>query len=190
MAYSLDKNYDPLERREKWDLVTQEVVETRIKTETAGGAVYNFFSPEEAVLLEKVVDALLPQDEGSPRVKIAEAIDKDLAEDFKGVRYGNNPWPREFYKKGLLELKDLNFGILGDKEVFDFIAGVMLRRSDDFLKSFLKRVLSDAVKIYYSHPGAWQKVGFPGPAYPEGYGFLGCGEAEEWEPKFEQQHEK
>jgi hypothetical protein len=37
--------------------------------------------------------------------------------------------------------------------------------------------------IYYSHPYAWDEIGFGGPAYPRGYFALNNGAPEPWEPR-------
>ena len=34
---------------------------------------------------------------------------------------------------------------------------------------------------FYSHPWAWNEIGFGGPAYPRGYSRLGAGLSETWE---------
>jgi hypothetical protein len=34
---------------------------------------------------------------------------------------------------------------------------------------------------FYSHPWAWNEIGFPGPAYPRGYLNLGVDARERWE---------
>jgi hypothetical protein len=43
------------------------------------------------------------------------------------------------------------------------------------------------LSAFYSHPWAWNEIGFGGPAYPRGYARLGAGEREHWEtpPEFE-----
>src|SRR4029079_15920096 len=43
-------------------------------------------------------------------------------------------------------------------------------------------VLMRAVlSAFYSHPWAWNEIGFGGPAYPRGYARLGIGLRESWE---------
>ena len=47
-------------------------------------------------------------------------------------------------------------------------------------------VLRDACQMFYSHPWAWNEIGFGGPAYPRGYSRFGSphldkAEREEWE---------
>jgi hypothetical protein len=42
-------------------------------------------------------------------------------------------------------------------------------------------LVSDCTDAYYSHPWAWDEIGFGGPAYPRAYMRLERGEAETWE---------
>jgi hypothetical protein len=37
------------------------------------------------------------------------------------------------------------------------------------------------LSTFYSHPWAWNEIGFGGPAYPRGYSRLGPGMREAWE---------
>jgi len=38
------------------------------------------------------------------------------------------------------------------------------------------------LSAFYSHPWAWNEIGFGGPAYPRGYAAFGVGTKEHWEP--------
>jgi hypothetical protein len=38
-----------------------------------------------------------------------------------------------------------------------------------------------ACTAFYSHPAAWNEIGFGGPAYPRGYKNIGVGRREPWE---------
>ena len=42
-------------------------------------------------------------------------------------------------------------------------------------------VMRSALAAFYSHPWAWNEIGFGGPAYPRGYARLGIGMSESWE---------
>ena len=48
-------------------------------------------------------------------------------------------------------------------------------------------VMRDVLSVFYSHPWAWNEIGFGGPAYPRGYARFGVGQRESWEgePAFE-----
>ena len=56
------------------------------------------------------------------------------------------------------------------------------------LKSLVKGsvLMRDVCQAFYSHPWAWNEIGFGGPAYPRGYSRFGSphlqhGESETWE---------
>ena len=42
-------------------------------------------------------------------------------------------------------------------------------------------VMRDVLSAFYSHPWAWNEIGFGGPAYPRGYSRMGVGQRESWE---------
>ncbi|MHA7165264.1 gluconate 2-dehydrogenase subunit 3 family protein, partial [Burkholderia pseudomallei] len=46
---------------------------------------------------------------------------------------------------------------------------------------FSKRVLSDVASAYYSHPLAWNEIGFGGPASPRGYVRMDFNRRDPWE---------
>jgi hypothetical protein len=46
---------------------------------------------------------------------------------------------------------------------------------------FWQLLMQDALEAYYSHPWAWDEIGFGGPAYPRAYTRLERGEPEPWE---------
>jgi Gluconate 2-dehydrogenase subunit 3 len=44
-------------------------------------------------------------------------------------------------------------------------------------------VMREVLSAFYSHPWAWNEIGFGGPAYPRGFARLGAGQRESWEAK-------
>jgi hypothetical protein len=42
-------------------------------------------------------------------------------------------------------------------------------------------VMRAILSAFYSHPWAWNEIGFGGPAYPRGYARFGIGQRESWE---------
>jgi hypothetical protein len=42
-------------------------------------------------------------------------------------------------------------------------------------------VMRAVLGAFYSHPWAWNEIGFGGPAYPQGYARMGVGQSEGWE---------
>lgn len=197
MPYNLDPNYNSLDRTGHWDRETQSVIKKRLAEETGESLAYEFLTEREAEILELLVDTLVPQEKDSGFVRVAQSIDRDLAGDIKGVRYGKNPWPQDFYRQGLAAIEKFSKDEFG-KPVEDFSQTQLQKLAEkifslpveNFLHRFLQRVLSDATAIYFSHPVSWNRIGFPGPAFPEGYPFLDCGEKEKWEPTYEKESSK
>ena len=191
MPYKLDKNYNSLDRIDKWDPETQKVIKQRIANEIGDNLSYEFLSAREGEILELIIDILIPQERNKSYIKIPEIIDRNLAKDIKSVRYGKNPWPREFYRKGLAEFSETAKNKFG-KPIEDFSAAqlekyvmeIFTDSPNNFLRRFVQKVLSDATAVYFSHPASWNTIGFPGPAFPEGYPYLDCNEKEEWEPEY------
>ncbi len=46
---------------------------------------------------------------------------------------------------------------------------------------FVQVLLKSAVAVYYSHPEAWNEIGYGGPASPRGYVRMGLNERDPWE---------
>lgn len=178
----LDKGYDPLGRSEAWDDVTREVIHVRMETEAGNAKPLVFLSEEEGSLLREIIAALL----GSVgKVDIAGAIDKSLADEKTKVKYGNDPWPREYYRQGLFAVRQALAREAGGTELAVLADEALDDKRDPVLRGFFKRVLHDATAIFYSHPAAWAEIGFPGPSYPEGYRHLACDKKYSWEPDYD-----
>lgn len=179
----VDKKYNTLQRLNNWDRSTQYMISERLKNEVGIKMEFTFFTRNEGLLLARITDILIGQKLSDKYIKIAEVIDHGLDYCKKGIRYGKNPWPGDFYKKGLFEFEK-EFKRKSFKKESKMIAEKMTENAKDFITVFLKKVLFDSVEIFYSHPHSWSEMGFPGPAFPEGYPFLKCTEKEEWEPEF------
>jgi hypothetical protein len=53
---------------------------------------------------------------------------------------------------------------------------------DELAPSKAWKVVTRAIlSAFYSHPWAWNEIGFGGPAYPRGYSRFGVGQRESWE---------
>lgn len=176
MEHKVDPNYHSLDRIDKWDKATQGIIKNRLEKEIDRKENFTFLTKKEGAKLIKLINVLLPQLESKFKIKIAESIDKSLSNRKTGVKYGQDPWRGDFYKKGL-EMLGESFSESWLKKEFE-------NPKESFLSRFLRLVLQDSISIYYSHPFAWDKIGFPGPAYPEGYSYLGCLEKDIWEPKY------
>jgi hypothetical protein len=187
--------YSTLEQRDSWDEATRDVVTERVASVPA----IRFFGPNEAGLLQAVVDHLLPQDDRVPekRIPIIEAIDERLYKnELNGFRYDNMPPDRDAYLLGLraIEAMAQERFKLPFVELSTLPQELILKSLHDGkpdpevtiwrklpVHRFWALILEDCVEAYYSHPLAWDEIGYGGPAYPRGYMRLENGMPEPWE---------
>jgi hypothetical protein len=177
-------DYDVLDAADDWDRATRTVVEQRMRL---GDRELRFFNPVEADTLRAFCDVVMAQDD-KPRVPVAEMIDATLsAGHLDGYQYADMPDDREAWHlvlRGLDETAQqryaaLDFGAL-DEEAREAIVGQLAAgtlHGGSFETVNVKRLFSVCMRgivgAFYSHPWAWNEIGFGGPAYPRGYMRLG-----------------
>ena len=123
---------------------------------------------DERLYLDKTVGYRyddMPIDQEAYRLGI-EAIDAEAQHRFNGSFIVLPYHQRELILQAIAENK-----ALGAREIWK-------RMSQ---KRFWQLIMQDAVEAYYSHPWAWDEIGFGGPAYPRAYTRLERGEPEPWE---------
>jgi Gluconate 2-dehydrogenase subunit 3 len=159
-------DFDVMQEREHWDPVTRELLERRVSQVPA----CRFFDEQEQRTLGTLFDLVLAQDE-EPRVPVLQMIDAKLeAGQFDGFRYAQLPDDGQTLRlvaqalDGLAEL---------DREqqharVKAFAEGALEWEELDSRLAW-KVVGRLAVSAFYSHPWAFNEIGFRGPAYPRGY---------------------
>lgn len=178
-----------------WDEATRNVVTMRVEQTPP----IRYFSPEQSKFWRAVFDHLIPQHDRTPdrRIPLVEPLDERLYQN-KGVgyRYESMPPDRDAYRLGeeainaeakkrfgaeFLDLpehqQDLVLQAIHDKKPTAATA-VWKQMS---IGRFWQLLMQDAIEGYYSHPWAWDEIGFGGPAYPRAYTRLERGEPEPWE---------
>ena len=185
-------DYDCLEQAGHWDELTRKVVIDRVKRVPE----LRFFGDGEAATLTAFCDVALAQD-AEPRIPVLAFIDEKLAEGrLDGYRYADMPDDREAWRlvaRGLDESARL-----GGADSYAAATGHrQVEIADSFAEGTLKGgvweelnlehawgvVMRGVLAAFYSHPWAWNEIGFGGPAYPRGYARLGIGLSEVWEGK-------
>jgi hypothetical protein len=187
--------FSTLAQQQYWDAKTRSVILDRVHNVPAA----RFFDAVQTQMLEAICARLIPQDDrdGAHRIPIVPHIDRRLADgDGDGYRYDDMPPDPEAYLLGLRAIDESAQTAFGH----GFLT-VSLSRQDRLLRSlhdgkplvehaawkrmpvkrFWMLMLSDCVEAYYSHPYAWDEIGFGGPAYPRAYMRLENGEPETWE---------
>lgn len=179
--------FDVLGEVETWDAVTAGVVLRRLGPPPA----LRFFTPAEQAVGTALFDQLLDQRE-PPRIPLLELVDARLAEaQTDGWHYADLPEDGEAFRRSFAALDadadaayGAPFGQLAWSDAAAVVQGVQ-DRSGDWHGMASGRVWSlwtrYACTAFYSHPWAWNEIGFGGPAYPRGYRALGVDRREPWE---------
>ncbi|GFG68542.1 gluconate 2-dehydrogenase subunit 3 family protein [Mycolicibacter senuensis] len=176
-------DFDVLESQGSWDEATRKVVLARL----GPPGPLRFFTATEEPTLRAFCDIVLAQDE-EPRVPVAEFIDAKLADGrLDGYQYADMPEDGDTWRlvlQGLDEAARQRYGraSFADAEVPSQLAmveqfsrgglygGAWSRLNESRAWSVCMRM---ALTAFYSHPWAWNEIGFGGPAYPRGYLRLG-----------------
>jgi Gluconate 2-dehydrogenase subunit 3 len=171
-----------------WDAATTAVVLAR----TGMQPDIRFFTPPEEAIATALCDQLLGQAD-EPLVPLVAMIDARLAEQqTDGWHYADLPEDGQAWRDTLGYLDDdaqqkfgRGFARCPAAEQQAVIQAVQDLGSGDWHGLSASRVWSlwtrYACTAFYSHPTAWDEIGFPGPAYPRGYKNAGVGKREPFE---------
>jgi Gluconate 2-dehydrogenase subunit 3 len=182
--------YDVLDQAGHWDEVTRRLVLDRVQNVPP----VRFFTAAEATTLGAFCDLVLAQD-AEPKIPVLNMVDAKLfAGELDGFRYADMPDDRETWRRVARGLD----AAARQHGAADFVSGseqVRERVVEAFADGKLHGEVWDALdparawkvvtramlSAFYSHPWAWNEIGFGGPAYPRGYARLGVGQRENWE---------
>lgn len=179
--------FDVLGEVEHWDVATAGVVLSRVTLPPN----LRYFTPDEEAVGRALFDQLLGQQE-DPKVPILEMVDARMAEaTTDGWHHADMPEDGESFKASFAAL---------DAEAREAF-GKRFAELDWFDQADLVQAIHDldgdwrglpagkvwdlwtryACTAFYSHPWAWNEIGFGGPAYPRGYKNIGIDAREPWE---------
>ncbi len=176
-------DFDVLAAAHTWDKATTSVVMARL----AAPVPLRFFTAAEEPTLRAFCDTVMAQD-AEPRVPVAEFVDDKLASGrLDGYQYADMPDDPDTWRLLLAGL-DHSATTLFDTTSFadappevreaivDELANARLDGGpwEELNVSRAWSVCMRAILVgFYSHPWAWNEIGFGGPAYPRGYMRLG-----------------
>jgi Gluconate 2-dehydrogenase subunit 3 len=189
-------DFNVLDEADHWDEATRRVVLERLETIPP----IRFFTAAEALTLGVFCDVVLAQD-AEPKIPVLNMVDAKLfAGERDGFRYADLPDDPETWRRVAVGL-DAAARQHGAVDFVNASEDVRERVVDAFAKGELhgevwddlppalawKVITRGMLGAFYSHPWAWNEIGFGGPAYPRGYARLGAGQREPWEgaPAFE-----
>ena len=135
--------------------------------------------PLEATL-RALLDVLLPG--VPPHIDLAAFVDANAARALgRGDRRPDVPATPQLLVDGLAALEAAGFVDLPRDEQEAIVRSMRRRHGFADLgpaaKEFIDRLLEKALAGYLSHPDTWQRIGFGGPSYPDGYAWIGLEEA-------------
>jgi hypothetical protein len=170
--------YDVLGEVDRWDDVTAGVVLARLAPVTD----LSFFTKEENAIATPLCDLLLAQDT-DPRIPVVALIDARLAlGETDGWHYDDMPEDAVAWQQSLSHLDadadqlfGMNFAALTREQQATVVQCVQDKASagerwhDKPASQIWSLWTRYACAAFYSHPWAWNEIGFGGPAYPRGY---------------------
>jgi gluconate 2-dehydrogenase subunit 3-like protein len=189
--YGRYPDWDVLSQADHWDEVTRKIVMERVENVPP----FRFFSEGERSTLKAFCDRVTAQDT-EPRIPVLSFVDAKLhAGELDGFQFAGMPDDRDVWRivaRGLdesaQEAGGHDFAGLSEeaqRQIVERMANGQLEGGawDELDVSKAWSVVTRAMlSAFYSHPWAWNEIGFGGPAYPRGYAALGVGTKEHWEP--------
>ena len=183
-------DYNVLDEADRWDEVTRRLVLDRVEKVPP----LRFFTAAEALTLDAFCDLVLAQD-AEPRIPVLNMVDAKLfAGELDGFRYADMPDDRETWRRvargldaaarqhGAVDFVTASEDVR--ERVVEAFADAKLHGEvwDELPPARAWKVVTRAMlSAFYSHPWAWNEIGFGGPAYPRGYARIGAGQRENWE---------
>ena len=178
--------YDVRDQLNTWDAVTAGVVLRRLGPPPD----LRFFTVEEQPIADALFAQLLDQYD-EPKVPVLQLVDARLTQaETDGWRHEEMPedgdaWhvTLRFLDSDACETHGRRFHECGDAEQRALLEHVQAaRRWHDLPGKWVWSLWTRyAAAAFYSHPWAWNEIGFGGPAYPRGYKNIGVGKRESWE---------
>ncbi|GEL19932.1 gluconate 2-dehydrogenase subunit 3 family protein [Pseudonocardia asaccharolytica] len=175
-------DHDVFDAIDTWDEATKKVVLARLEPP----GPLRFFSAAEEPALRAFCDTALAQ-ETEPRIPVAETVDAKLADGrLDGYQYAGMPDDRDAWR---LVLRGLDH--TARQAYRCSFAECDTRRRENIVREFAHGrlvggpwdelnvprawsvVMRAVLSAFYSHPWAWNEIGFGGPAYPRGFLRLG-----------------
>ena len=177
-------DYDVFAAEASWDETTTRVVKERLSQH----GPLRFFTAQEEPALRAFCDITTAQD-SEPRIPVAEMVDAKFAGgQLDGYRYDDMPEDGQTWRVLLRGLDETaraagadRFAGLADEDQEGIVEALSQGKLsggawDELNATRVWSVCMRAVlSAFYSHPCAWNEIGFGGPAYPRGYMRLGQG---------------
>ena len=151
------------------------VIDARRET---GYRVAHFRFADTEPTLRALIARLLP--DVPDTIDLAAFVDSHADHNLgRGDRKPGVPANVELLREGLAVLARRRFDSIDGAAQDELIRRMRRGEADEELgfaaTEFIDRLLTLACAGYLAHPDAWERIGFNGPAYPEGYAWISRG---------------
>lgn len=187
-------SYDVLKEQEHWDEHTREIVLKRL----GPFEQLKFLEEHEAELVFAIAKHIVYDQRPEILDYVVHQLDQTLASAVgEGQRKLGLPEQRVLIREGLAALDKLakkQYGApflkLNSQEQFTLLQDLDQGKASPLLawqkipqQELFKKLATEIVSAYYSHPTVWSEIGYGGPAYPRGYIRTEIGLTDPWEAK-------
>ena len=186
--------YDVLAKRNSpsWNEATRRAIDQRLAVPRQP----RYLTAEEFATLSAIADRITPQPTHRAPIPVAALIDAKLISGREeGYRAPDLPREGEAWRRGLAALDAearTRHGVAfrelppaaQDELLKAMSSGDLKHEAWQGMSSttfFKQRLLTDIVGAYWSHPTAWNEMGWGGPASPRGYVRMGYDARDPWE---------
>lgn len=187
-------DYDVLRKRQgpSWNEPSRQVVDRRLAVPPEN----HFFSVTQRRTLQALCDRIVPQPTDRPPIPVAALVQLKVAEGRgDGYRDVRLPPLQQAWPLGLdaldSEARQRHGHCFAELAAAEQDAMIAAMQRDELQSDawrgvpaaafFSHRVVHDISAAYYSHPTAWNELGFGGPASPRGYVRLAEDSRDSWE---------
>ena len=129
------------------------------------------YEPELRALIERLVPGV------PDSIDLAGFVDAHADDPIgRGDRSPGLPPAAELFRLGLRALRGLGFAEMPEEEQHRLIGRMRHGQADAELglpaREFVDRLLVKVLAGYLAHPDVWERIGFNGPSYPNGYAWI------------------
>lgn len=187
-------SYNVLDRMERWDSHTKEIVRRRV----GPFKMEKVLSVQESSYLAQFAKHIVFDDRNEIIAWIIHHVDEKLSSDIGENQRDLGVKPeKQFVIDGLRAIQHLakityqrDFTELTEQEQFTLISklqkgqNAMIPEWQDIpQKNLFNKLVGLIVEAYYSHPAVWSEIGYGGPVYPDVYARVELGLTDPWEAK-------
>ncbi|MTI79410.1 MAG: gluconate 2-dehydrogenase subunit 3 family protein [Firmicutes bacterium] len=186
--------YDVLKEQEHWDEHTREIVKKRLGPFPKN----NFLSDHEADMILSIAMHIVYDNRKDILDYVVHHMDTTISSPIgEDQRKVGTPEQKTLIRQGLKAIDKLaqqqynaSFLEIDPNQQLSLLEDLQKGKAQQLKdwqqipqKELFKKLATNIVSAYYSHPIVWSEIGYGGPAYPRGYVRVEKGLTDPWEAK-------